>query len=59
MYPFTICHVAAKITRRYTLYTKSGTERNKWVVALEDAIKARKSQEEARKVYTFITLLTS
>jgi RHO1 GDP-GTP exchange protein 1/2 len=50
MYPFTVCHVAAKITRRYTLYTKSGTERNKWNVTLEKAINARKSQVEARMV---------
>ncbi|KAF8501650.1 CNH domain-containing protein [Russula emetica] len=51
MYPFTIYHVAAKITRRHTLYTKSGTERNRWNVALESAIRARKSQEDARMLY--------
>ncbi len=32
--------------RRYTLYTQSPTERNKWRTALEDAIAARKSQQE-------------
>ncbi|KAI0280767.1 CNH domain-containing protein [Russula aff. rugulosa BPL654] len=51
IYPFTICHVAAKITRRYTLYAKSGTERNRWNVALDSAIKARKSQEDGRTLY--------
>jgi hypothetical protein len=50
MYPFTIYHAAAKITRRYTLYTKKGTERNKWKVALEKAIEARKSQQAAGMV---------
>lgn len=45
MYPFTVYHAAAKITRRYTLYTKKGTERNKWKVAFENAIKARNSQQ--------------
>jgi hypothetical protein len=51
MYPFTIYHAAAKITRRYTLYTKKGTERNKWKVALEKAIEARKSQQAAGMLY--------
>lgn len=51
MYPFTIYHIAARITRRYTLYTKSGTERNRWYVTLESAINARKSQVYARMLY--------
>jgi len=50
MYPFTIYHAAAKITRRYTLYTKSRTDRNKWNVALESAIETRKSQRDPRMV---------
>jgi hypothetical protein len=50
MHPFTIYHAAAKMTRRYTLYTKSKTERNEWNVALEAAIEARKSQQDAEMV---------
>jgi hypothetical protein len=53
MFPFTVFHVAAKITRRYTLYTKSPTERNKWKFALESAIEARKSQQVTRMVIFF------
>jgi hypothetical protein len=50
MYPLTIYHVAAKITRRHTIYTKTKTERNKWNVALEKAIESRKSQQDAKMV---------
>jgi len=46
MYPFTIYHAAAKITRRHTLYTLTATERNRWRTALDDAIEARKSKQE-------------
>jgi hypothetical protein len=46
MYPFTIYHAAAKITRRHTLYTLTATERNRWRTALDDAIEARKSKHE-------------
>jgi hypothetical protein len=46
LYPFTIYHAAAKITRRYTLYTQTATERNRWRSALDDAIEARKSKQE-------------
>ena len=49
-YPFTIYHVAAKITRRYTIYTKTGPERDKWKVALQRAIEARKSHQDPRMV---------
>jgi len=51
MYPFTIYHVAAKITRRHTIYTKTKTERNKWNVALEKAIESRKSQQDVQLLY--------
>jgi hypothetical protein len=51
MYPFTIYHSAAKITRRYTLYAKSKRELNSWKDALESAIKARKSQQDPRMLY--------
>ena len=50
MHPFTIYHVAAKITRRYTIYTKTGTERNKWNVDLKRAIDGRKSHQDPRIV---------
>ena len=46
MYPFTIYHAAAKITRRHTLYTPTATERNRWRTALDDVIEARKSKQE-------------
>lgn len=59
-YPFTIYHVAAKITRRYTIYTKKGTERNKWKVALQSAIEARKSHQDLTMVLLLALLrLTS
>ena len=50
MYPFTVYHIAAKITRRHTIYTRSKTERNKWNVALKSAIEARKFQLDKRMV---------
>jgi hypothetical protein len=50
MYPFTIYHAAAKITRRYTLYTKTATERNWWRTELNKAIDARKSQQDSKSV---------
>ena len=50
MYPFTIYHVAAKITRRHTIYTATKTERNKWNVALEKAIESRKLQQDGQMV---------
>lgn len=53
VYPFTVFHGAAKITRRHTLYTKSMTERNKWKAALESAIEARKSLQDTRMVNLF------
>ena len=60
MHPFTIYHVAAKITRRYTIYTKTGTERNKWNVDLKRAIDARKSHQDPRMVLLLALLhLTS
>lgn len=46
MYPFTIYHVAAKITRRHTIYAKTKTKRNEWNVALKKAIESRKSQQD-------------
>lgn len=60
MYPFTVYHAAAKITRRYTIYTKKKTERNKWKVDLEKAIEARKSQQAPGMVrLLLLTTLTS
>jgi len=56
MYPFTIYHAAAKITRRYTLYTKTATERNWWRSELDKAIDARKSQQDSKSLYTPQTL---
>ncbi|KAI9512115.1 hypothetical protein F5148DRAFT_1146414 [Russula earlei] len=45
LFPFTIYHAAAKITRRHTVYTHSATERNRWQTILDNAIEARRSQE--------------
>ena len=50
VYPFTIYHVAAKITRRHTIYAKTKTERNKWNVALDKAIESRKWQQDVKMV---------
>jgi RHO1 GDP-GTP exchange protein 1/2 len=50
MNPFTIYHVAAKITRRHTIYTETKTERNKWKAELEKAIESRKSQQDVQMV---------
>lgn len=34
------------MTRRYTLYAESATERNKWRSALNSAVEARKTQQD-------------
>jgi hypothetical protein len=50
MFPFTIYHAAAKITRRHTIYTKTKTDRNKWNAELEKAIELRKSKQDGQMV---------
>src|SRR6266850_4206584 len=45
VFPFTIYHVAAKITRRHTLYAESATERNRWKDALKEAVETRKAKQ--------------
>ena len=50
MHPFTIYHVAPKITHRYIIYTETKTERNKWKVAFKRALAARKSLQDLRMV---------
>ena len=54
MYPFTIYHSAAKITRRHTLYTRSATDRNRWHNALESAVAERQSQQDGKVVFLFL-----
>ncbi|KAH9960834.1 CNH domain-containing protein [Russula dissimulans] len=56
LYPFTIYHSAAKITRRHTVYTYSATERNKWQSLLLSAIEVRRSQEDPKTLYAPQTL---
>ncbi|KAH8118065.1 hypothetical protein DFH11DRAFT_1808798 [Phellopilus nigrolimitatus] len=48
-YPFTVYHSAAKLTRRYTLYTNTEAARNKWHDALVNAIAIHKVQRDANK----------
>ncbi|CCM01400.1 uncharacterized protein FIBRA_03451 [Fibroporia radiculosa] len=47
VYPFTVYHASAKMTRRYTLYADSENLRKKWYDKLQDAIGVRKVQQEA------------
>ncbi|CAL1716353.1 unnamed protein product [Somion occarium] len=47
MYPFTVHHATSKMTRRYTLYAASEEERDKWRVALVEAIALRKVRQDA------------
>ncbi|KAI0001432.1 CNH domain-containing protein [Russula compacta] len=56
VYPFTVYHVAAKITRRHTIYTKTATERNRWHTALVNAIDKRKGEQDLKMLYAPQTL---
>jgi RHO1 GDP-GTP exchange protein 1/2 len=59
VYPFTIYHVGAKSTRRYTLYAQTATARDKWYQALVDAIGLRRARQDANKVTYFCYHLDS
>lgn len=50
MYPFTVYHASAKMTRRYTLYASTDAVRQKWNAALVDAMGVRKVRQEANMV---------
>ena len=50
MFPFTVYHAAAKMTRRYTLYASSEAERHKWEDALKHALQMRSIRQEGNKV---------
>lgn len=49
MFPFVISH-ASSPARRYTLYTNSERERNKWHMAFVDALGVRKVVIDANRV---------
>ncbi|KAI9512114.1 CNH domain-containing protein [Russula earlei] len=51
VYPFTIYHSAARMTRQHTLYASSSTERNRWHRELVDVIKAQQIRHE-KELYT-------
>ncbi|EKM58279.1 uncharacterized protein PHACADRAFT_140069, partial [Phanerochaete carnosa HHB-10118-sp] len=51
MYPFTIYHASATLTRRYTLYATSESERELWRRAMVDAIGIRKARQDANMWY--------
>ncbi|KAH9949942.1 hypothetical protein B0H21DRAFT_725350 [Amylocystis lapponica] len=46
MYPFTVYHASAKMTRRYTLYAAKEDERSKWHDVLVDALGVRTVRQE-------------
>ena len=50
MFPFTIYHAAATMTRRYILYASSESERMKWQDMLTQALQLRKFRQEGNKV---------
>jgi hypothetical protein len=51
MYPFTVHHVAGMMTRRVTLYTESGTQRNGWHNALKEMAEARSARQRENLVH--------
>lgn len=50
MYPFTIYHAGAKMTRRYTLYAPSEAMREEWHDALTLALTVRQIRQEGNMV---------
>src|SRR5712672_4191341 len=59
MYPITIYHAAAKITRRYTLYAPSPRDRNRWSSELGEVIEAQKARQHGDEVPLLPFLLFS
>lgn len=55
MYPFTLYHATAKMSRRYTFYAKDEEERQVWNAALVDGIGVRKVRQEANMVRASFT----
>lgn len=53
VYPLTVYHVAAKITRRHTIYTKSATERNRWYNELTKAVEVCQAKQPGIEVPFF------
>lgn len=54
MYPFTIYHASAKMTRRYTLYAPSEAARDQWLAAFNYAIEMRRVRQEGNMVSLFL-----
>lgn len=50
MWPFTVYHAHEKSRRRYTLFAASEALREKWRVALADALAVRRVQQESNMV---------
>ncbi|EJF64968.1 hypothetical protein DICSQDRAFT_159921 [Dichomitus squalens LYAD-421 SS1] len=51
MFPFTVYHAAAKMTRRYTLYASSEAERQKWEEVLTHTLRMRTIRQEGNKFF--------
>ncbi|KAI0749365.1 hypothetical protein C8Q80DRAFT_1100784 [Daedaleopsis nitida] len=51
MYPFTIYHASAKMTRRYTLYASSESARDQWLAAFNYAIEMRRVRQEGNMFF--------
>ncbi|KAI1797140.1 hypothetical protein LXA43DRAFT_982888 [Ganoderma leucocontextum] len=55
MFPFTVYHAAATMTRRYTLYASSESERTKWYDMLTQALQLRAFRQEGNKFFNPLT----
>ncbi|XP_006459443.1 hypothetical protein AGABI2DRAFT_201698 [Agaricus bisporus var. bisporus H97] len=49
IYPFTIYHASSRISRRYTLYVESETQRQKWQSVLSECIAVHRVREDSNK----------
>ncbi|KAI0001433.1 hypothetical protein BJV74DRAFT_818572 [Russula compacta] len=56
VYPLTVFHAAAKITRRHTVYTKSAMERNRWHNELTKAVEVCQARQPGIELYQPHTL---
>ena len=50
MWPFTIYHASAKMTRRYTLYAHSESARDQWFAAFNHGLELRRVRQEGNMV---------
>ncbi|GJE88623.1 RhoGEF/DH domain-containing protein [Phanerochaete sordida] len=51
MYPFTLFHASATLTRRYTLYASSESERERWRKAMVEGVALRTARQDANMWY--------